>query len=127
MEQFLPILYTVQVRLRKILTRSEEYMHSWDFIKIRGLGEDLVGLAVDIHPQLVQVGHKVLYASLREAGLGIINRATTAQEKQTEDDKEYFKNVHEVLGNICAKIETGEYYQALLKVASHRAKENYIL
>jgi hypothetical protein len=128
MEQFLPVLSTVQVRLREILTRNEEYMLSWDLAKIRSLGEDLIELAGDVYPQLVQVEHRVLCASLREAGLGIIHRAATAQKRQTaEEDKEYFRNVHEILGTICRKIETGEYYQALLKVSTNRAKENYVL
>jgi len=128
MERFLPILSTVQTRLREILTRNEDCMLSWDLAKLRDIGEDLVKLAWDIYPQLVQVEHRVLYYSLREAGLGIRNRALSAQKRKIEEeDKEYFRSVYEVLGNICQKIETGEYYKALLDVAAKRKKENYIL
>jgi hypothetical protein len=127
MEKFLPILSTVQTRLREILTRSEGYMLSWDAIKFVDIGDDLVELARDIYPQLIQVEHRILYLSLREAGLGIRNRATTVQKRRLEEeDKEYFRSVHEVLGNICRKIETGEYYKALLDVAAQREKEGYV-
>jgi len=122
------ILNTVQTRLRGILARNEGYILSWDVVKFVRTGEDLVELAHDVYPQLIQVEHRILYLSLREAGLGIKNRAVTVQKRPLkEEDKEYFRNVHEVLGNICKKIETGEYYQALLDVAARREKEGYIL
>mgnify|MGYP007042357956 CR=1 FL=1 len=128
MERFLPILSTVQTRLGEILTRNEGYMLSWDVMKIVGIGEDLVELARDVYPQLIRVEHRILYVSLREAGLGIRQRAVTVQKRRLEEeDKEYFRSVHEVLRNICSKIETGEYYQALLAVAAQREKEVYDL
>jgi len=89
----------------------------------------LIDLAWDVYPQLVKVEHRVLYHSIREAGLGIWNRAVEVQKRSLkEEDKEYFRSVHEALGNICQKIETGEYYQALLDVITKRKdKENYVL
>jgi len=124
MERFLPILGTIQARLREILTRNEECMLSWDVAKLTGVGEDLVELARDVYPQLIQVEHRVLYLSLREAGLGIRDRATTVQKgRLREEDKTYFRNVYEVLGNICRKLETGEYYEALLDVAAKREED----
>jgi len=127
MERFLPILNTIQTRLRDILTRNERYMLSWDIAKLRDIGEDLVELARDVYPQLIQVEHRILYLSIKEAGLGIRDRATTVQKRSLEEsDKEYFKNVHEALGNICGKIETDEYYKALLAVAAKREEENLV-
>jgi hypothetical protein len=126
MERFLPVLSTIQIRLREILTRNEGYMLSWDVSQLEAVGRDLVELAKDIYPQLIQVEHRVLYVSLREAGLGIQDRVTMVQEgKLSESDKEYFRSVHEALGNICAKIETGEYYKALLAVAAKRQEEAF--
>lgn len=118
MERFLPILSTIQVRLRDILTRNESYMLTWDIGKIMCVGEDLIELAWDVHSALVEVEHRILFLSLREAGLGIRNRAHQIQSKRLkEEDKEYFKSVHETLGNICEKIETGEYYDALVRMS----------
>lgn len=126
MERFLPVLNTLQIRLREILTRNEGYMLSWDVPHLQAVGEDLVKLAKDIYPQLIQVEHRVLYASLREAGLGIQDRVAIIQKGKLRDsDKEYFRGVHEALGNICGKIETGEYYRALLAVAAKRQEEAF--
>jgi hypothetical protein len=124
MEKFLPVLHVVQTRLRQILTRNEGYMLSWDVMRLRTVGDDLVELAVDIRPQLIQVEHRVLYASLREAGMGIQDRVAMIQDKElTDSDREYFRSVHEALSNICTKMETGEYYKALLAVVKRRQKE----
>jgi hypothetical protein len=126
MEKFLPVLSTIKTRLREILTRNEGYMLSWDLSQLQAVGKDLVELAKDIHPQLIQVEHRILYVSLREAGLGIQDRVTMVQKgKLKESDKEYFRSVHEALGNICGKIETGEYYKALLAVAAKRQEEAF--
>jgi hypothetical protein len=124
MERFLPILSRIQTRLRDILTRNEGYMLSWDIVKLGSVGEDLVDLAQEVYPQLLLVEHRVLYLSIREAGLGIKQRAMTVQKRKIEEsDKEYFRNVHEALGNICTKIETGEYYKALLDIAAKKEIE----
>ncbi len=124
MEKFLPVLNIIQIRLREILTRYEGYMLSWGVPQLQTVGEDLVELAKDIFPQLIQVEHRVLYVSLREAGLGIQDRVTIIQNgKLSDSDREYFRSVHEALGNICRKIETGEYYKALLAVAEKRQEE----
>jgi len=123
MERFLPILQTIQTRLREILTRNERYMLKWDVPNIRGIGEDLIDLAWDVSSQLIEVEHRILYRSLKEAGLGIWNRASELRDRSlTEEDKEYFRSVQDALGNLCEKIETGEYYEALQKVAT---KINY--
>jgi len=129
MEKFLPVLTTIQARLREILTRNESCMVSWDTSKIYGVGEDLIELAWEVYPALVDVEHRILSLSLREAGLGIKNRVQEIQQRQLEnEDKEYFKSVHDALVNICEKIETGEYYQALLRMASksRKTRKDYI-
>ncbi len=124
MEKFLPVLNIIQTQLREILTRNEGYMLSWDVPQLQTVGEDLVELAKDIYPQLIQVEHRVLYVSLREAGLGIQDRVMMVQDGKLKDsDREYFRSVHEALDNICIKIETGEYYKALLTVAEKRQEE----
>jgi len=126
MERFKPILSTIQTRLRDILTRNEGYMLSWEIAKLRDTAEDLVALARDVYPQLIEVEHRVLYLSLREAGLGIRDRVAAVQKRQLEErDKEYFRGVHEILRMICGKIETGEYYEALLDVAARKEEEGY--
>ncbi len=119
MERFLPILETIHTRLREILIRNERYMIRWEVSKIRRIGEDLINLAWDVSPQLIEVEHRVLCSSIKEAGLGIWNRASKVDKDNiTKEDKEYFRSVHEALGNLCEKMETGEYYEALLEVAS---------
>jgi len=124
MERFLPILFAIQTRLREILTKNENYMSSWDIAKIGDVGEDLLQLARDVYPQLIEVEHRILFQSLREAGLGIRARVAEIQNGELrEEDKVYFRNVHEALGNICGKIETGEYYRALLDVAAKREEQ----
>jgi hypothetical protein len=126
MERFKPVLSTIQTRLREILARNEDYMLSWDIAKLRDTGEALVELARDTYPKLIEVEHRVLYLSLREAGLGIRDRVAAIGKRQLEEkDKEYFRGVHEVLGMICGKIETGEYYNALLDVAAKKEREGY--
>jgi hypothetical protein len=131
MEKFLPLLNTIQTRLRDILTRNRSYMLSWDIPKISSVGDDLIKLAWDVYPALVDAQHRVLSQSLKEAGRGIKNKVGEFQDRKLEDkDKEYFRNVHEALSNICEKIETGEYYQALLRIASRselsRKEKHYI-
>mgnify|MGYP000268169981 CR=1 FL=1 len=126
MERFLPILFVIQTRLREILTRNEDYISSWDVSRLGDIGEDLLQLARDVYPHLVEVEHRVLFQSIREAGLGIrIRVAEIRKGELKEEDKIYFRNVHEALGNLCEKIETGEYYKALLDVASRREKEHF--
>jgi len=126
LERFLPILSTIQKRLRDILSRNEDYMSSWDLMKIDDTGEELITLARDIYPQRVEAEHRILFQSLREAGLGIKFRvAEIRRGKLKEEDKIYFKSVHEALGEICEKIETGEYYRALLDIAARREKERH--
>jgi len=125
MERFSSILLRIQTRLREILNRNENYMSSWDIMKIEDVSEDLLKLARDVYPQLVEVEHRVLFQSLREAGLGIRARVIEVRkEGLKEEDKTYFRNVHEALDNICGKIETGEYYKALLDVAAKREQEH---
>jgi len=119
MERFLPVLSTVQTRLREILTRTENCMVSWDMRDMKAVGEDLVTLAADTYPALVSVEHRILSLSFKEAGQGIKDRVQKIQSRELkEEDKEYFRSVHQALGNICEKIETGEYYQALLRMAA---------
>jgi hypothetical protein len=131
MEKFLPLLNTIQTRLRDILTRNKSYMLSWDIPKISSVGDDLIKLAWDVYPGLMDTQHRVLSQSLKEAGRGIKNKVVEFQDRKLEEkDKEYFRNVHEALSNICEKIETGEYYQALLRIASRsqpsRKEKHYI-
>ncbi len=121
MERFLPVLSVIQTRLRAILDRNENYMSSWNVAKLGDIGEDLLKLAQEVYPQLIEVEHRILFQSLREAGLGIKARVAEIQKRELRnEDKVYFRSVHEALGNICGKIETGEYYKALLDVAAKR-------
>lgn len=131
MERFLPILDVIQTRLRDILSRNESYMLSWDMANIDNIGEELIRLSLDVYRPLMDAQHRVLSLSLREAGLGIKDRVFEIQNRRLEEkDKEYFRSVHEALRNICEKIETGEYYEALLSVAAKseriRKEEDYV-
>ncbi|MBS7606679.1 hypothetical protein KEJ14_02405 [Candidatus Bathyarchaeota archaeon] len=121
MERFLPILNTIQIRLRKILAENMEGMLLWDSAKLKSVGDGLIRLSTDIYPQLSMVEHRVLYQSIREAGLGIRMRAMSIEGREINDeDKEYFRSVYEALLDICQKIESGEYYRALLEIAEKR-------
>lgn len=124
MENFLPVLDTVQTRLREILARNRDGITSWNLTELRHVGDDLLRLSLDTYSQLAHVEHRILYQSLREAGLGIKMRVTLIERGNVrEDDKEYFESVYQVLLNICQKIESGEYYRALLDIANKRRKE----
>lgn len=121
MERFESLLDLIQVRLRVILIRNADYMLSWDMGNLKNTGDDLIRLAQETHAQLTEIGHRVLHHSIRDAGLGIRVRALEVQKRRLEeDDKRYFKDVHNALENICEKIETGEYYRALLKIRDAR-------
>ncbi len=124
MEKFLPILNVVQTRLREILAKNRDGMLSWDSMKLKSVGDDLLKLSVDLYPHLALVEHRVLCQSIREAGLGIRRRASLIGERKIRDeDKEYFESVYEALLDIYQKIESGEYYRALLEIADKRIKE----
>jgi len=124
MERFLPILNFVQVRLREILARNRDGMLSWDIIKLKRVGDDLLKLSVDLYPHLALVEHRVLCQSIREAGLGIRRKAVSIGEGEIgEEDKEYFESVYEALLTIYQKIESGEYYRALLEIANKKTRE----
>jgi hypothetical protein len=123
MERFLPILEKIQIRLRDILTRNEYFISTWNIEKLSIIGEDLVLLAHDFYSHLIRVEHRVLYVVLREAGLGIKDRVVMVKNRKLEgSDKKYFRNVYDVLNNLCKKIESGEYYKALLNVADSQQK-----
>lgn len=126
MEKFLPILRVIQTRLSEILLNNQLFMKTWDTPSIKTVGEDLVKLAQDTHSELIQVEHRILYLSLRDAGLGIRDRAVIIQKSSLkEEDKEYFRSIQDILRNICEKIGTGEYYNALLDVEAKRKEEIY--
>ena len=77
---------------------------------------------VELKAQLTPVVAKALELLGRQ-----IRERSGAEVRQFEEkDKEYFRGVHEVLGMICGKIETGEYYEALLDVAARKEREGYI-
>jgi hypothetical protein len=126
MEKFLPILETIQKSLREIIIRFEKNILTWKIIQLRNIGYNLVSLAKKAYPFLIQVEHHILYLTLREAGLGIINRIREIEERKfKKEDKDYFKNVLKILKDICFKMETGEYYNALLAIAAKREDEVY--
>jgi len=131
MEKFLPILDVIRIRLGEILSKNKDGMISWDLIKLKSVGDDLLKLSADLYPQLFQVGHRVLYQSIREAGLGIVWRISLIEScgEVKIEDKEYFESVYETLLNIHRKIESGEYYRALIEIANKRKdeKEQFIL
>lgn len=128
MEKFLPILSVIQTRLREILNRNRDGISSWDSKKLKDVGDDLIKLSADVYSQLALVEHRILYQSIREAGLGIRRRAMLIKGKEISDeDKEYFESVYEALLNLYQKIESGEYYRALLEISKkkERREDNY--
>lgn len=123
MERFLPVIRMIQTRLGEILERNKLYMTSWDLSNIDDVGGDLIDLSIAVHPALFSLEHRILSLSLREAGLGIKNRVSDIRGRGlNESDKEYFRSVHEALGNLYEKMRSGEYYQALLEMASKSKK-----
>jgi len=127
MERILPALNIIQTRLREILDKNKDGMISWDLIKLRSVGDDLINLSVDVYLQLTSVGHGILYQSIKDAGLGIKRRVTLIGEREiSNEDKEYFEGVYEALLNIYQKIESGEYYRALLEMVRKREEDNYM-
>ena len=118
------ILGLIALNLRDILTRNKKYMVSWDIAKLESIGEELVNLSLKVQVQLTKVEHKVLFLSLREAGLGLKKKAKSILEAGMKNtDKEYFVAVHQALDNICLNIETGEYYRALKALGKKRMAE----
>lgn len=117
MEKFEPLLGFIQSKLWVILSKNEAYMLVWDVANLKNTGDDLVKLAEEIYARLAEVEHRVLYYTLRDAGLGIRARVFEVQKRQLEEeDKDYFQCVHETLKGIYEKIETGEYYKELIKM-----------
>lgn len=129
-EKFLPILDVIRVRLGEILLKNKDGMTSWDLVKLKNVGDELLKLSADLYPQLFQVGHRILYQSIREAGLGIVWRISLIEScgEVKIEDKEYFESVYEALLNIHRKIESGEYYKALIEIANKKKgeKEQFI-
>lgn len=125
MEKFLPILDVIRVRLGEILLKNRDGMISWDLVKLKNVGDELLKLSADLYPHLFQVGHRILHQSIREAGLGIMWRISLIERSGEVkiEDKEYFENVYEALLNIHRKIESGEYYRALIEVADKRRRD----
>jgi len=128
MERILPALNTIQTRLREILVKNKDGMISWDLVKLRSVGDDLINLSADVHLQLTLVGHGILYQSIKDAGLGIKRRIMLIEgRKINNEDKEYFESVYEALLNIYQKIESGEYYRALLEMVRKREEYDHLL
>jgi hypothetical protein len=118
------ILGFIALSLRDILTRKKEYMVSWDIAELENLGQELINLSTKVQVQLTQVEHKVLFLSLREAGIGLKKRAKNLLKfNMKKIDKEYFLAVYEALDNICLNIENGEYYRALKALENNRIGE----
>jgi len=125
MEKFEPLLSFIQGKLRVILAKNQGYMLSWDTTNLKNTGDDLIELAQEVYPQLAEVEHRILHYSLRDAGLGIRIRALEIKKRRIEEeDKEYFRGVHDALENICKKIETGEYYKELKKIGNSKLKSH---
>ena len=119
MDKLQIVLNTLRIKFREILSHSEDSMHIWDIRSLQSIGEQLVRLAFEFYAELAEVEHKILYQSLREAGLGIRHRAMIIQKRMIlKDDKEYFKNVFVALESICKNMETGEYYNALMAITN---------
>jgi len=112
-----PLLSNIQERLCGIVTRLHEHTKTPDPENLRGAGEDLINLANQVYGPLVEARHKVLFNTLRDAGLGLWARAKDISEREmfSDDDRVYFTEVHDVLKHLCDKIETGEYYKELVK------------
>ncbi|MBO3803119.1 MAG: hypothetical protein JTT11_04490 [Candidatus Brockarchaeota archaeon] len=123
MESVGAVLVVIQERLSLIVLKLHEYTCSSDSKRIAGTGEDLIGLADQVCDQLAEAKHRVLFQTLREAGLGLWARATEIGQRDfCESDKTYFTEVHDVLSHLCAKMESGEYYNELAKLQAIRTK-----
>ena len=121
MEKFKPLLHYIEVNLHAILAENEGYLATWNTASLLATGDNLLRLAQRTYPQLAEVEHRVLHHSIRDAGLGMRMRALEVQGRRMEErDKEYFREVHQALKNLCDKIGTGEYYRALLEVRESR-------
>lgn len=121
-----PLLFTIRERLSGIVEKIHENTDTPNPESLGGAGEDLVNLANQVYNQLVEVEHKVLFNTLRDAGLGVWARSKDIRERSlfSDDDKIYFTEVHDVLKHLCDKIETGEYYRELVKWQSVRGKSH---
>jgi len=111
-----PLLLTIRERLSGIVVKIHEHTSTPDPESLGGAGEELISLANQVYGQLVEAEHKVLFNTLRDAGLGVWARSKDIRERAfSDDDRVYFTEVHDVLKHLCDKIETGEYYRELLK------------
>jgi len=111
-----PLLSTIRERLCGIVEKIHESTDTPDPESLGGAGEELISLANQVYGQLVKAEHKVLFNTLRDAGLGLWARAKDIRERAfSDDDRVYFTEVHDVLKHLCDKIETGEYYRELMK------------
>jgi hypothetical protein len=123
-----PLLFDIRERLCGIVARLHEHTSTPNPESLGGTGEDLIKLANQVYGPLVEVEHKVLFHTLRDAGLGVWARAKDISERTfSDDDRVYFTEVHDVLKHLCDKIETGEYYRELVKWKSVKERRERAL
>jgi hypothetical protein len=116
-------LVTIQERLSLIVIKLQKYTCSSDSKNLACTGEDLIILADQVYEQLAEAKHRILFHTLREAGLGLWARATEIEQRDfCEADRTYFTEVHNVLRHLCEKIESGEYYSELVKLDEIRTR-----
>jgi hypothetical protein len=125
LESVEPVLVLIRERLSDVLARLHEYNAVSDHVRLGRVGEDLIELANRVYDQLVEAKHKVLYHTLRDAGLGLWARVNEIKEREfTEDDRIYFGEVYDALRDLHDSIVTGEYYKELLKL--HEARKRAV-
>jgi hypothetical protein len=85
-------------------------------------GQQLIWVAGNLWWQLSEAQHSVLPATLRDAGIGLLDRSSEMRHRATtEEDVHFYSEVRSVLAYILSTIRTGDYAQELERIRA--AKE----
>jgi hypothetical protein len=92
-------------------------------------GQQLIWVAGNLWEQLSEARHSVLPATLREAGIGLLDRSSKMRRRATsEEDVHFYSEIHGVLAYILSAIRTGDYAEELdrIRVANESLREQSI-
>lgn len=89
-------------------------------------GQQLIWVAGNLWEQLSEARHSVLPATLREAGIGLLDRSSKMRRRATsEEDVHFYSEIHDVFAYILSAIRTGDYAEELdrIRVANESLRE----
>jgi len=114
------LLPSVSEALEPILRKMDFDLHREPGIVASDLessGQQLIRVAGNLWWQLSEARHSVLPATLRDAGIGLLDRSSEMRQRATtEEDVRFYFEVRSVLGHILGTIQTGDYMEELERI-----------